>query len=235
MKAARSAWALCALLCFTSCHRQPEIEPAPVAYTIVETKDNTLFGDDARRRYVRKSLRITVPKGMSRNALEATVQHAARRARAQYDAEEVMVFAYAKGDNVYRSYTAARCMFAPYGQWGALERVKDYYRFFTVDYNEAYFRGEPPVLGVGTEVTLFRKQRYDRRGKSFVSASTTDLYRTPDNWTEENLAVRVPNGTRAVVLDSKKQLIGEEYLVQYRVKSGKAIGWVNAAEMRSSP
>jgi len=87
-------------------------------YSIVETEDISYL-------YVKRiSVRITVPKGLSKAILENNIKHAIKKT---YNDQEpkpkaICVFAYELGTDTNDYYTAGKCNFAPFGDWSKADQ-----------------------------------------------------------------------------------------------------------------
>ena len=68
-----------------------------------------------------------------------------------------MIFANRDGDSVEGGYTAGRCVFAPYGEWGrAAEKVPIDKYIASIDVNEIYFK---PVIPSRFGLTLVQRKQ----------------------------------------------------------------------------
>lgn len=74
--------------------------------------------DFSMGRAIRKTLNIIVPGGLSRDALEQNMRHAARALYEQEQPDALIVYAYKEGTSTADPYTAGMLTFAPYGEWG---------------------------------------------------------------------------------------------------------------------
>jgi len=70
----------------------------------------------------RRSIKITVPNGLSLDGLRATLKHCATVQFNAFKPDALMVYAYAEGTPTGGVYTAGRATFAPFGKW---EKAQD--------------------------------------------------------------------------------------------------------------
>lgn len=106
-----------------------------------QTKYNIVAEEDVSNGATpRRTIRIALPAGLSRKAVEQNMRYAAKYEYDQSQPHAVIVFAYRQGTNYQEAYTAGKCEFAPYGDWGrASEDVSlDQYKA-SIDLNDAYF------------------------------------------------------------------------------------------------
>lgn len=85
-------------------------------YTVAEVEDVSYPAA------VRKTIRITVPKGMSDADVTLNMKSAVKRYYEQYKADAISIFAYFEGTNTKYQYTAGMCEFAPGGDWGSAKK-----------------------------------------------------------------------------------------------------------------
>lgn len=140
---------------------------------------------------------VTVPRGLSREELDAQVRHAALTA---YEAREtplgaLTVSAWA-GDSTDGPFSAAMATFAPHGAWkDASESVPVDEWAVTTEFADGYFAVKSATLVPGATVVL---------GNDDDGPPTVLVSKSPTSWTEEDAVVRVPRGTKARVLSVRE-------------------------------
>ncbi len=177
-----------------------------------------------RRMIERKVARITVPEGLSKGELEFNLKHAAMKVYETYKPDALMIFAYKEGDKTQSTYTAGRCVFAPYGKWENANKkvpLKDYKA--AIDIKDSYFKPTVKILPRGAKVKL--KDKYSNR---------VGISKTPDSFVDEDIIFQVPNGTPATIIGHDKwteDLVVHKVRVKYGGKN--RVGWVSAGDIIS--
>ena len=168
---------------------------------------------------IRKVVRISVPFGLSRKELDNNLKQAAWAVYNKQKCNAVMVFAYREGDKVTGVYTAGRVILAPNGKWED-GHLKDNKMIATVELSDLYFKKEKTSDNKAKHIILLGEYKKVGVSNKFNS------------WMDEDIIVRIPNGTKAEILEVKKQAVSSNYeLTRYRIKvkyKGKIyIGWVH--------
>ncbi len=166
----------------------------------------------------RKSVKIIVPKGLSRNELILNLKHAVKSIFKNYYPDAISVVAYKSGTDYNGYYTAGKCVFAPGGDWGKAKYGTPIERFSTkIDINNMYFKKEEETLKIGNKVRLVEDS-----GKVAIS-------NRPDAWGDENIIISVPVGTDATIIGVKKyqDINMIRYKVEFRYRGKKITGWVH--------
>jgi hypothetical protein len=132
------------------------------SYQVVEDKDASI-GQIKRR-----EVRITLPRGLTRQALKANIEHAARSAFQQQGSGAILVFAYTDGTDTRSAFTAGRCEYAPYGDWSRAgeDVASDEYRA-TTELVNSYFKPRPKPTG-RVAIKLRRRMTETQRRRVFA-------------------------------------------------------------------
>jgi hypothetical protein len=170
----------------------------------------------------RFSSRVVVPPGRTREEVTATLDRAARDLAEETEANAVLVFAYRPGDRPEGIYSVGRAVYAPNGRWenaddGGPIQVR-------VDLNDLYF-APPDTSGLPGDTVALTDAYGDR-------VNLSDAY---GKWGDDNIVARVPNGTKAVILERKSESMGDQEFVRYRVRTLGAAGregWVHKGDTR---
>lgn len=175
---------------------------------------------------IRKSVKIVVPLGLTKEALEENLKDAAWTIFKKHNANAVMVFAYREDDTNKSTYSAGRCIMAPDGDWSkATERYPGIPMRTVVDFADSYF-GPKKTIAVNSLVEL---------NGVFPGTKTVydiDLSRKADSWDpDENIIVSIPAGTPATVIEIKKFISSGGETIRYKVnadyKGRQYTGWVH--------
>ena len=187
----------------------------------------------------RKQIRITVPSDLSKDELQNNIKHVVKYLYNKSNPDGISVLVYESGDNVMSAYTVAMGEFAPYGNWSLISanHTIDNYKI-EVDIKDSYFNPRPKLLSTGSNVFLYKDQKYDRNRKEFVPASEVGLSKSINSWVEEDIIIFVPNNISAKILDVyKENLAGVEYFIRYKVavsiQGNYYEGWVHDYEVKS--
>jgi hypothetical protein len=167
---------------------------------------------------VRKAVKITVPKGLSRSELTLNLKHAVKSIYRNYQPDAISVVAYKSGTDHKGYYTAGKCDFAPGGDWGKAKHGTPVERLSTkIEINEMYFKKEEELLEIGSKVTLV-----ETSGQVAIS-------NRPDDWGDENIIIRVPVGTPATIIGHKRysDINMIRYRVDFQYRGKNRIGWVH--------
>jgi len=183
------------------------------SYTMVGAPENSSI--PAAKRV---SAKIVIPEGRARQDVIATLERAARELSDKTNADAAMVFAYRPGDPTDGMFTVGRAVYAPGGKWESATSNES--KSITTELGELYFSPKKQQPANSEIVTL--KSAY----LDYVAVSNDY-----GNWNDGNIIARVNNGTKAEILEIRKQPIGNQELVRFRVRiqsSTPAEGWVHS-------
>ncbi len=183
-------------------------------YSIVETEDLSY-------QYVKRiSVRITVPKGLSKPILENNIKHAIKKA---YNDQEpkpkvICVFAYELGTNTNDYYTAGKCNFAPFGDWSKADQdvPMDQYDLKFEFYDE-YFGKKPKPKKV--KVTKETAKEYNVDLNIRKIASRTFVVNAKTNFPDGTILL-VSVGRVHYLKGRSSKYSGDLFSKDIRVKNG---------------
>jgi len=166
----------------------------------------------------RLSVAVEVPLGRSEEEVKKTLERAALEIAERQTPNALMVLGYRPGDDGKGIYTAGRAILAPNGRWG--DAAKEAQTGIAVDVARAYFAPQA-TLCPGDEAILLPSP-----------GGTVDLSRERDDWTEENIVLRVERRTPAKVLKRHEEALTPDrlfirYLVQVTNGKRDVKGWVH--------
>jgi hypothetical protein len=171
----------------------------------------------------RVSARIVIRPGLSRHELENILRNAAVDIGRRERASATIIFAYRPedvGESIPATpWTVGRAVYAPNGRWE--DAGKNGPMKVSIEVGEVYFRKAPTSIPKrGDEVLLFAANK-----------KSVKVSRSRDAWEEAKIVAKVPNGTRAHVVERYEQALTQDFIfVRYLVKTkfqGKTIqGWV---------
>ena len=166
----------------------------------------------------RVSAKIVIPEGRARKEVIATLERAARELSDKTNADAAMVFAYRPGDPTDGMFTVGRVVYAPGGKWESATSNES--KSITTELGELYFSPKKQQPANSEIVTL--KSAYS----GYVAVSNEY-----GSWNEGNIIAKVNNGTKAEILEIRKQPIGNQELIRFRVRiqsSTPTEGWVHS-------
>ncbi|WP_259701889.1 MULTISPECIES: hypothetical protein [Synechococcales] len=166
----------------------------------------------------RVSARIVIPEGRTRQEVIGTLERAARELSDKTSADAAMVFAFRPGDPTDGMFSVGRAVFAPGGKWESATSNEN--KAITTELGELYFSPKRQQPSIAEVITL--KSTYS----SYVAVSNEY-----GSWNDSNIIARVDNGTKANILEIRKEPIGNQELVRFRIRvqsSTPTEGWVHA-------
>ncbi len=174
-------------------------------------------------------MRVSVPRGLTHEELQANMRHALLKAYELGGGSSlgaVNVLAYASPETE-GAYSAASGVFAPGGDWAKADSsvwLSDWR--VSIEFAPSYFEERPAPLAVGTPVVL----------GSTDGPKTVLLSRNATSWTDADAVARVPVGTKAHVTAAKEFNAAEgRVLLVYEVAvdATKQRGWVRDYAVRA--
>lgn len=123
-------------------------------------------------------------------------------------------------------YSAGRCVLAPDGKWENTKVASNSNLEAIVEVNPVYFKKSEAISSVNMVKLVPNKWLHN----SLVSLS--DVY---ESWEESHTIAKIPVGTKAIILETKSEAMGNEELIRYKIKvnyKGKNyVGWVNSEDI----
>ncbi len=204
----------------TACGVERSVQPKYV----VRGQEHVDFADVPRLKVL-----VSVPPGLSREELDTQMRHAVLVAYDSGGASSLgalNVFAWGS-EKTEGSYTAARAVFAPEGDWAKADPSVFLEKWAVkVEFAPGYFGAKPVALAPGTNVVLEHK---DGPRTVLVSKSAT-------SWGDADTLTRAAIGTKARVLNVRELNAGEgRTMLRYEVElaTTKQRGWVHSYDLRA--
>ncbi|MEH7389773.1 hypothetical protein [Bacillus sp. JJ1474] len=188
-------------------------------YTLNEVRDVSTSGAK------RGNLYITVPHELNEEILKKNLLHAAKKFYEQEKPDALMVFAYREGDEPENTYSAAKLVVAPDGDWSkaaqnnSVDQLKS-----TFDLSPLYYKVESKLEVGGI------------RSYTFEEGDWIILYKTPPfSLGEDAVAfeIKINNGIiiNFDILNSETQRLGSVedtyYLVSFEYENRTYEGWIS--------
>jgi len=201
-------------------------------YTVQKVEDLGYAGIN------RRQIRITVPSGLDKIAVENNLKHAVIEYYKMYNPDGLSIVAYENGDNVESAFTVGMAVFAPDGLWENIESNKPLENFeLNIELKEAYFQPKEKQIEIGSTVTLFKETEWSKTERKSVPAKSVPISNSAREWTAENIIVKIPNNTKGTILEiHKEKLVDGSEFIRYKVEvsyNGKKYqGWINSEEIK---
>lgn len=166
----------------------------------------------------RVTIKIFIPEGRSRQDVIATLERAARELSDKTNADAAMVFAYRSGDPTDGIFTVGKAVYAPGGKWERATSNEG--KSIVTELGAIYFSPAKKQPTISEVVTL--------RSSSLDHVSISNEY---ERWTDENIIAKVDNGSKAKILEIRKEAMGDQEFARFRVRTTTGTpteGWVHS-------
>jgi len=175
-----------------------------------------------------KQARIIVPLGLKKSDLEDNFKHAIYKLYNKYHADGISIYAYKKGDNINDFWTVGKAEFTPEGNWDKIRpnvNLSEYEVRFWI--NDGYFNPES-VIQIGSVVTLYKS-----------IGSSVPISNSAESWEEWDTLVKVPNNTKAKIIDIYRTgmpVIGDfiRYKISVKYNNKSYNGWVHSTDIKEN-
>ncbi|MDQ3685088.1 MAG: hypothetical protein M3430_05730 [Acidobacteriota bacterium] len=194
------------------------------AYKIAETRDVSF---STVKRYV---VSITLPANLKKEEVEQNLKHTILQTYKDKKPNAVTIWGYQDGDDIKQSFTVGDAVFAPNGKWesagdgdGSLQNYQT-----IIKVRDSYLNAKK-TLSVGDVVTLTAYKSEISKDKDTNSVRIWNDY---GNRYDSNILIKVPNGTKAKILEKKQTGAGDYIETVYKVEVNQKIGWVNFFDIK---
>lgn len=197
------------------------------AYKIAETRD---VSTGNAKRY---AVSITLPAGLKKEEVEQNFKHAVLQTYKDKKPDAITIWGYQNGDDVKQPFTVGDAVFAPNGKWeSAGEGAGSLQNYQTiVKVKDSYLNAEND-LSVGAEITLTALKSDVLKDKDTTSVRIWNDY---GNRNDSNILMKVPNGTKAKILEKKQTGAGDYISTVYKVEVKQKTGWVDFFDVKEYP
>lgn len=197
------------------------------AYKIAETRDVSF---STVKRYV---VSITLPPNLSKEEVEQNFKHAVLQTYRDKKPNAITIWGYRNGDDIKQSFTVGDAVFAPNGKWENAGDSDGSLRNYQVVINvrDSYLSTDKP-LSVGDVVTLVALKSDVFKDKDTSSVRVWNDY---GNRYDSNILMKVPNGTKAKILEVKQTGVGDYASTVYKVEVKQKVGWVDFFDIKEYP
>lgn len=197
------------------------------AYKIAENRDVSF---STVKRYV---VSITLPPSLSKEEVEQNFKHAILQTYRDKKPNAITIWGYRNGDDIKQSFTVGDAVFAPNGKWENAGDSDGSLRNYQVVINvrDSYLSPNKP-LSVGDVVTLEALKSDVFKDKDTSSVRVWNDYA---NRYDSNVLLKVPNGTKAKILEIKQTGVGNYASTVYKVEVKQKVGWVDFFDIKEYP
>lgn len=196
-------------------------------YKIAETRDVSF---STVKRYV---VSIMLPPSLSKEEVEQNFKHAILQTYRDKKPNAITIWGYRNGDDIKQSFTVGDAVFAPNGKWENAGDSDGSLRNYQVVINvrDSYLSPDKP-LSVGDVVTLEALKSDVFKDKD---TSSVRIWNDYGNRYDSNILMKVPNGTKAKILEIKQTGAGNYASTVYKVEVKQKVGWVDFFDIKEYP
>ena len=194
------------------------------SYKVAETRDVSF---STVKRYV---VSLTLPSSLSKEEVEQNFKHAILQTYKDKKPNAITIWGYQDGDDIKQSFTVGDAVFAPNGKWenagdsdGSLQNYQ-----VIVNVKDSYLN-DKKTLSVGDVITLMALKSDVVKDKDTNSVRVWNHY---GNRYDSNILMKVPNGTKAKILEKKQTGAGDYISTVYKVEVKQKIGWVDFFDIK---
>lgn len=194
------------------------------AYKIADTRDASLSN------IKRVTVSITLPPGLKKEEIEQNFKHVVLQTYRDKKPHAITVWGYRIGEDIKQPFTVGDAVFAPNGQWeragesdGSLQNYQT-----IIQVKDSYLNAENE-LSPGDEVTLTALKSDVVKDKDAASVRIWNDY---GNRYDSNILMKVPNGTKAKILEKKQTGAGDYISTVYKVEVKRVSGWVDFFDIK---
>jgi hypothetical protein len=194
------------------------------SYKIAETRDVSF---STVKRYV---VSLKLPSNLSKEEVEQNFKHAILQTYKDKKPNAITIWGYQDGDDIKQSFTVGDAVFAPNGKWesagdsdGSLQNHQ-----VIVNVKDSYLNAKK-TLSVGDVITLMALKSDIVKDKDTNSVRVWNDY---GNRYDSNILMKVPNGTKAKILDKKQTGAGDYISTAYKVEVKQTVGWVDFFDIK---
>jgi len=197
------------------------------AYKIAGTRDVSF---STVKRYV---VSVMLPPSLGKEEVEQNFKHAILQTYRDKKPNAITIWGYQNGDDIKQSFTVGDAVFAPNGKWenagdsdGSLRNYQ-----VVISVRDSYLSPDK-TLSVGDVITLVALKSDVFKDKDTSSVRVWNDY---GNRYDSNILMKVPNGTKAKILEMKQTGVGDYASTVYKVEVKQKVGWVDFFDIKEYP
>jgi hypothetical protein len=197
------------------------------AYKIAETRDVSF---STVKRYV---VSVMLPPSLSKEEVEQNFKHAILQTYRDKKPNAITIWGYQNGDDIKQSFTVGDAVFAPNGKWEHAGDIDGSLRNYQVviSVRDSYLSPDK-TLSVGDVITLVALKSDVFKDKD---TSSVRIWNDYGNRYDSNILMKVPNGTKAKILEIKQTGVGAYASTVYKVEVKQKVGWVDFFDIKEYP
>ena len=194
------------------------------AYKIAERRDAS---SGNAKRYV---VSIMLPASLKKEEVEQNFKHAILQTYKEKKPDAITIWGYRNGNDIKQPFTVGDAVFAPNGKWeSAGESDKSMQNYQTIIKIKDNYLNAENEISVGDEVTLTALKSEVLKDKDATSVRIWNDYGNRD---DSNILMKVPNGTRAKILEKKQTGAGDYISTVYMVELKQKTGWADFFDIK---
>ncbi len=194
------------------------------SYKIAETRDVSV---STVKRY---AVSITLPANLKKGEVEQNFKHAILQTYKDKKPNAITIWGYQDGDDTKQPFTIGDAVFAPNGKWesagdgdGSLQNYQT-----TIKVKDSYLNAKN-TISVGDVVTL---TAYNSDVVKAKDPNSVRVWNDYGNRYDTNILTKVPNGTKAKILEKKQTGAGDYISTVYKVEVNQKTGWVDFFDIK---
>lgn len=193
-------------------------------YKIADTRDVSF---STVKRY---AVSITLPANLKKEEVEQNFKHAILQTYKDKKPNAVTIWGYQDGDDTKQPFTVGDAVFAPNGEWesagdgdGSLQNYQT-----IIKVKDGYLNAKN-TISVGDIVTL---TAYNSDVVKAKDPNSVRVWNDYGNRYDTNILTKVPNGTKAKILEKKQTGAGDYISTVYKVEVNQKTGWVDFFDIK---
>ena len=195
------------------------------SYKIVEIRDASLGS------VKRLAVSIALPAGLKKEEAERNFKHAILQIYKERKPDAITIWGYREGDDIKQPFTVGDAVFAPEGKWenaggGGGANLQNFQAVINV--KDSYLNDEK-TIAAGDLVTLTAFKSDVLKNQD---AGSVRVWNDSGNRYDSNILTRVPNGTKARILETRQSAGGDYASIVYKVEVQGKTGWVDFFDVK---
>jgi hypothetical protein len=193
-------------------------------YKIAETRDVSV---SSVKRY---AVSIMLPANLKKEEVEQNFKYAVLQTYKDKKTNAITIWGYQNGDDIKQPFTVGDAVFAPNGKWesagdgdGSLQNYQT-----IIKVKDSYLNAKNDI-SVGDVVTLTALKSDVIKDNYTTSIRIWNDY---GNRYDSNILMKVPNGTKAKILEKKQTGAGDYIETVYKVEVNQKTGWVDFFDIK---
>ncbi|HEX9929052.1 MAG TPA: hypothetical protein VGB02_11005 [Pyrinomonadaceae bacterium] len=178
----------------------------------------------------RYAVSIMLPANLKKEEVEQNFKHAILQTYKDKKPDAITIWGYQDGDDIKQPNTVGEAVFAPNGKWeNASESSRSLQNYQTIIKVKDSYLNANKTISVGDVVTLTAFKSDVVKDKDTNSVRIWNDY---GNRYDSNILIKVPNGTKAKIVEKKQTGAGDYISPVYKVEVNPKTGWVDSFDIK---